>query len=139
MTAALLDTQPLLWALADDPRLPAAIAERIRAEPEGYGVSDVCLWEIAIKRSIGKLRVPDDLPRAIAEIGFSQVAITRHQVWAVGNMPLHHRDPFDRLLVAQAMDLDLPVVSSDRALADYDIAVVWEQLDQCGPSPHRHA
>ncbi len=128
MTAALFDTQPLLWALADDPRLPAMIAEQIRAEPEGFGVSDVCLWEIAIKRSIGKLRVPDDLPRTIAEIGFAQIAITRHQVWAVGDMPLHHRDPFDRLLVAQAMDLDLPVVTNDRALAAYDIAVVWERV-----------
>jgi PIN domain nuclease of toxin-antitoxin system len=123
--AGLLDTHPLLWALADDDRIPAWLREDIGADPTRFGVSDACLWEIAIKRSTGKLRTPDDLPRIVADLGFHQVSITRAQVWAVGDLPFHHRDPFDRLLVAQARDLGVPLVTADAALSDYDVAVLW--------------
>ena len=126
LTTALLDTQPLLWALADDARLPASLGEAITADPTRFGVSDVSLWEIAIKRSTGKLRVADDLPTVIVDVGFSPVAITSRQVWAVRDLPFHHRDPFDRLLVAQARDLGIPIVSGDTAFAAYEVAVSWE-------------
>jgi PIN domain nuclease of toxin-antitoxin system len=123
--AGLLDTHPLLWALADDGRLPAWLREDIGRNAAGFGVSDACMWEIAIKRSTGKLRLPDDLPRIVAELGFQQVSITRTQVWAARDLPFHHRDPFDRLLVAQARDLSIPIVTADEALSDYDVAVLW--------------
>ena len=67
-----------------------------------FGVSDVCLWEIAIKRSLGKLTAPDDLPDRIIDEGFSWLAITALHAWQVRDLPAHHRDPFDRLLIAQA-------------------------------------
>jgi len=121
----LLDTQPLLWALAGDDRLPAWLSEDIDRDPTTFGVSDVCIWEVAIKRSTGKLRTPDDLPQIVADLGFSQVTITRAQVWAVRSLPFHHRDPFDRLLVAQARDLGVPLVTADDAMAGYDLAVLW--------------
>jgi PIN domain nuclease of toxin-antitoxin system len=121
----LLDTQVLLWALAADERLPAWLGEAIDRDPAAFGVSDVCLWEIAIKRSTGKLRAPDDLPLVVTAVGFRQVSITRRQVWAVRDMRLHHRDPFDRLLVAQAQDLGTPLVTGDRAMSAYDVAVLW--------------
>ncbi len=123
--AGLLDTHPLLWALAADDRLPTAISEDINRDPARFGVSDVCLWEIAIKRSTGKLRTPDDLPRVIAELGFAQVSITRTQVWAVRRLPFHHRDPFDRLLIAQARDLGVPLITTDDVMAEYDVAMLW--------------
>jgi len=82
-------------------------------------------WEIAIKRSSGKLRTPDDLPQIVAELCFPQVSLTRTQVWAVRNLPFHHHDPFDRLLVAQARDLGVPLVTADDALSAYDVAVLW--------------
>jgi len=123
--AGLLDTHPLLWALADDERLPAWLRADIDAEPARFGVSDACLWEIAIKRSTGKLRTPDDLPQIVADLGFAPVAITSAQVWAVRELPFHHRDPFDRLLLAQASDLDVPIVSGDASLSAYDVAVLW--------------
>lgn len=121
----LLDTQVVLWALAGDERLPVWLGEEIDRDPTAFGVSDVCLWEIAIKRSTGKLRVPDDLPQVVAEVGFKQVSITRGQVWAVREMPFHHRDPFDRLLVAQARDLGTPLVTADHAMSAYDVPVLW--------------
>jgi PIN domain nuclease of toxin-antitoxin system len=123
--SGLLDTRVLLWALSADERLPAWLGEEIGGNAASFGVSDVSLWEIAIKRSTGKLRAPDDLPDVVAEVGFHEVSITSGQVWAVRDMPLHHRDPFDRLLIAQARDLGTPLVTADRALAAYDVAVLW--------------
>ncbi len=125
MITGLLDTQVLLWAFAADDRLPAWLGEDIDRDPASFGVSDVCLWEIAIKRSTGKLRTPEDLPQVVADVGFHQVSITRSQIWAVRDLPFHHRDPFDRLLVAQARDLRVPVVTSDDAMSAYDVAVLW--------------
>jgi PIN domain nuclease of toxin-antitoxin system len=121
----LLDTQVLLWALADDPRLPGWLSEEIGLDPGRFGVSDVCLWEIAIKRSTGRLETPDDLPEVVRGLGFHAVPITSRQVWAVRDLPFHHRDPFDRLLVAQARDLGRPLVTADQAIADYEVAVLW--------------
>jgi len=125
LIAGLLDTHPLLWALAADDRLATWLSQDIERDPTRFGVSDVSLWEIAIKRSTGKLRTPDDLPQIVAELGFHQVSVTRTQVWAVRDLPFHHRDPFDRLLVAQARDLGVPLVTADDALSAYDVAVLW--------------
>jgi PIN domain nuclease of toxin-antitoxin system len=121
----LLDTQVLLWTLAADGRLPAWLGEDIDRDPGSFAVSDVCVWEIAIKRSAGKLRTPDNLPQVVADLGFPEVSITRTQVWAVRDLPFHHRDPFDRLLIAQARDLNVPVVTGDPAMSAYDVAVLW--------------
>jgi len=123
--SALLDTQPLLWVLAGDRRLPGWLAEEVDDAPSAFGVSAVSLWEIAIKRSTGKLTVPDHLPDIVSDLGFSELSITRRQVWAVADLPFHHRDPFDRLLIAQAADLDLPIVSGDRAFAEYGVETRW--------------
>jgi hypothetical protein len=70
LITGLLDTQVVLWTLAADERLRAWLGAAIDRDPTAFGVSDVCLWEIAIKRSTGKLRVPDDLPQVVAEVGF---------------------------------------------------------------------
>lgn len=125
MIAGLLDTHPLLWALGGDERLPTWLSDDIDRDPTRFGVSDVCLWEIAIKRSTGKLRTPHDLPQIVAELGFAQIAITRAQLWDVGDLPLHHRDPFDRLLIAQAQSLGVPLITADGAMSAYDVAVTW--------------
>lgn len=125
MIAGLLDTHPLLWALNADDRLAPWLRHDIAQDATRFGVSDVTLWEIAIKRSTGKLRTPDDLPQIIADLGFHPVSVTRSQVWAVRDLPLHHRDPFDRLLIAQAQDLGVPLISADETLSAYDLAVRW--------------
>ncbi len=102
MSAQLLDTHPLLWALAEHPHLPDSLAAAIDADPSRFLVSDVSLWEIAIKRSTAKLEVPDYIPEIIADLGFGATRIDRRQAWDVRQLPWHHRDPFDRLLIAQA-------------------------------------
>lgn len=125
MIAGLLDTQPLLWELAGDERVPGWLRDDIDRDPSRFGVSDVCLWEVAIKRSVGKLQTSADLPRTLADLGFARVAITRSQVWAVGDLPLHHRDPFDRLLIAQAQELSLPLITTDSAMSAYSVPTLW--------------
>lgn len=125
MTRRLLDTPALLWALAGDERLPSPVLADLDREPAAFLVSDATFWEIAIKRSVGKLDVPDDLPQIVDELGLSTVGISQAQAWAVADLELHHRDPFDRMLIAQARDLGLPIVTADRAFAAYDVAVHW--------------
>ena len=125
MIAGLLDTHPLLWELAGDERVPTWLRDHIDRDPSRFAVSDVCLWEIAIKRSVGKLEVSADLPQTIDELGFARAAITRSQVWAVGDLPQHHRDPFDRLLIAQAQDLALPLITVDAAMSAYGVPTLW--------------
>lgn len=122
----LLDTHPLLWVLAGDERLPGWLRDGAERDPARFAVSDVSMWEIAIKCSTGKLRVPDDLPETVEDLGFSAVSVTRSHAWAVRDLPLHHRDPFDRLLIAQARDLGIPLITADAALADYDVATIWQ-------------
>lgn len=125
MIAGLLDTQPLLWELTGDERVPDWLRDDIDRDPSRFGVSDVCLWEVAIKRSVGKLQASADLPRILADLGFARIAITRSQVWAVGDLPLHHRDPFDRLLIAQAQELSLPLITTDSAMSAYSVPTLW--------------
>lgn len=125
VTTHLLDTHPLLWALGGHHALPASLAAAIDADPSRFLVSDVTLWEIAIKRSTGKLQVPDYVPELVAELGFGAVRIDRRQTWDVRKLPLHHRDPFDRLLIAQARDLGVPVVTRDAAFGAYDVTIAW--------------
>ena len=121
----LLDTHALLWALEGDPRLPGWLIGEIEDDPSRFGVSDVTVWEIAIKRSAGKLEVPEDLPEIVASLGFSRVPLERRQAWAVRSLPRHHGDPFDRLLLAQAEDLGIALVSADAAFGAYGADVRW--------------
>ena len=125
MIDALLDTHSLLWVLAGDERVPPWLGADVVRDPARFAVSDVSFWEIAIKCSTGRLRAPDDLPDVVAELGFGQASITRTQVWGVRGLPMHHRDPFDRLLVSQAIDLALPLVTADVDISRYDVAVLW--------------
>lgn len=122
----LLDTQVALWLIASSDRLSPRARTAIR---EGGGrllVSAASLWEIAIKRSLGKLNAPADLSRRLAALGpIELLPISPLHAEAVGELPWHHRDPFDRLLVAQALAENLSIVSSDAVLADYGVDVVW--------------
>ncbi len=122
---ALLDTHATLWLLAGDKRLSPR-ARRVTQSSGRLVVSAVTLWEAAIKRSLGKLNAPADLARRLAALRHVELlAISPLHAEAVGELPWHHRDPFDRLLVAQALTEKLAIVSSDAALAQYGVEVVW--------------
>ena len=121
----LLDTHAMIWLLAGDDRLsPRARAATIAADR--LIVSAVSLWEATIKRSLGKLRAPADLSRRLTALRqIELLPIFPLHAEAVGELPWHHRDPFDRLLVAQARSERLAIVSSDPVLAQYGVEVVW--------------
>jgi len=88
-------------------------------------VSAVVVWEVAIKRRLGKLEAPGDLLERLESAGVDLLPITARHADRVGTLPMHHRDPFDRLLVAQA-DVDgLTIVSADSKLGDYGVKVIW--------------
>lgn len=125
MTRLLVDTHVLLWWREDDPALSASARALIADPANDPLVSIASLWEIAIKRSLGKLHVPDDLPDTTVERGFAWLPLTPRHAWEVCGLPHHHRDPFDRLLVAQARVEDMPIVSADPRFAAYGVDVRW--------------
>ena len=120
----LLDTHVLLWALTDDSSLTAAARAAIVDGRNRVVVSAVSAWEITIKRSLGKLRAPADLAEEVAAHRFTPLAVSLEHALAVGALPDLHRDPFDRLLVAQAGVEGLTIVTRDRAIARYDVDVL---------------
>ena len=118
----LLDTHVLLWAVLDDPRLTRAQREAIVAA-ELY-LSAASVWEIGIKRALGKLDVPDDVFAIASDAGCRPLPITWTHAEAAAALPPHHADPFDRMLVAQARCEGLHLASSDARLAAYDVTLV---------------
>lgn len=118
MTRFLLDTQVALWALAGNRRLPRE-ARRVIEDHEVF-VSAASIWEIAIKVSIGKLDAdPAAVQQALAPSGFDQLPVTGEHAAQVALLPGHHRDPFDRLLVAQSIVETLVLLTTDAQLAPY--------------------
>jgi len=116
----LLDTHVLLWLLADDPVLGDRTRDAL-AGREAH-VSTASMWEIAIKAELGKLSVPDDLPGRIEAAGLAWLPVSPEHAWASrGVEGLPHRDPFDRLLVSQAVAEDLLLVTADRVLLGSDL------------------
>jgi PIN domain nuclease of toxin-antitoxin system len=124
----LLDTHALLWWATDDDRLPTSARDAIIAADVVYA-SDATLWELCVKSSIGKLRLsPNAATWFEQQLRLSRIArlsITRHHIAAVENLPLHHRDPFDRLLICQAFDENLTVVTTDAKFAAYEVPTLW--------------
>lgn len=121
----LLDTYAILWLLDGDGRIPEWLRIATTERNHELIVSDVSLWEIAIKSSLGRLDVPDDLPEHLDAAGIEQLAIERSHLWKVRDLEFHHKDPFDRLLVAQALEEDMTLVSRDRDLAAYGVSLRW--------------
>jgi PIN domain nuclease of toxin-antitoxin system len=120
-----VDTHAALWLLADDRRL-SETARRLLADDDiPCFLSTASVWEAAIKRSIGKLTVPADFHRQMALRGISSIPVYENHAAAVAELPLHHRDPFDRLLVAQAQLEGMSILSSDPQLRAYDVPVLW--------------
>jgi PIN domain nuclease of toxin-antitoxin system len=118
----LVDSHALLWFLAGDEQLGASNRAHIES---GATVSAACIWEIAIKVALGKLDAPGDLPDRVLALGFEVLPITADHGWQVKTLPPHHRDPFDRMLIAQAQVESLPILTVDSAFSDYDVAVIW--------------
>ncbi|ETK33655.1 type II toxin-antitoxin system VapC family toxin [Microbispora sp. ATCC PTA-5024] len=119
----LLDTHVVLWWLSDDPTLADETKSMIDEEPDVF-VSPATLWEVAIKQSIGKLAAPDDLVERIRDSEFRELPVRFDHAIEAGRLPLLHRDPFDRLLVAQARCEGLSLVTRDGHIPKYDVPVI---------------
>jgi len=119
----------LLWAAADDPRLSARAREELRERGNDLLLSAASGWEIIIKEQAGRLKVTGGAERflqaRVHESGLTVLPVSWHHVLRVHHLPLHHRDPFDRLLVAQAQVEDLVVMTADQKIARYAVDVVW--------------
>jgi PIN domain nuclease of toxin-antitoxin system len=115
----LLDTHLFLWAVTDSRKLSRAARSRMTAAEAVY-ISSASIWEIAIKSALGKLEAdPDRLVAAIDESGFQELPVLARHAAAVARLPPHHRDPFDRLLVAQAITEPLFLLTADAGLERY--------------------
>lgn len=120
----LLDTHVLLWRIDDQHRMDETVHALIDAPENAVFVSAASIWEIAIKRRLGKLQAPGNLTAVIASSGLDVVSITADHAEAAGALPPHHADPFDRMLVAQARLEGLTLVTRDRRLERYGVAII---------------
>lgn len=126
----LLDTHTLLWFVEDSPNLPMTTRDLIANETTQRVVSIISLWEIAIKHSLGRLALSLPLEEFIAtHIPADKVTllpVTISHILAFAKLPWHHKDPFDRILVAQASNENIPIISIDKALDAYPVQRIWD-------------
>ena len=120
----LLDTHTLLWWLDDNPALGESVREAIGDSNNLVFVSAINVWEIVIKKAIGKLQIPDDFREVLAEQPFHFIDMTADHAFKVEDLPLHHRDPFDRLLIAQCLVDGLTLVTGDPDIKKYDVSIL---------------
>jgi PIN domain nuclease of toxin-antitoxin system len=125
----LLDTHALLWWLFDDPRLPE-VPRRLIADPSNQiYISSACAWEVCTKHRLGKLpaaeQLAQDVPGWVARAGFVELPVTLRHAQKAGGWRQPHRDPFDRMLAAQSVLEDLPLISRDEALDGFGVRRIW--------------
>ena len=130
----LIDTHVFLWAGGIEKRLPGAARELLADQESPIFLSVASAWEIAIKWSKGRLDLPkaplEFINETVAAGGISQLVVTMADACAVGDLPFHHKDPFDRLLVAQARNHGLQLMTADPILERYDVDVIALWLNE---------
>lgn len=124
MSRLLLDTHTVLWCLSDVEQLAEDTRATIVNPHNDVFVSAITGWEIAVKQAKGRLVAPDNLPVLIEQRGFTHLPLTFHHAEQAGSLPLHHRDPFDRFLIAQAQAEGLILVTRDGLIRRYDVAIM---------------
>jgi len=125
---ALLDTHAFLWWITDDPRLSPRVRKIIGDGENELYLSAASGWEMAIKAGLGRLQLPDlerFIPEQMALNAIETLPVRMSHALRVHNLPEHHRDPFDRLLIVQALLEDMPIISSDPKIALYPVRIIW--------------
>lgn len=125
----LLDTHALLWFQAGDRRLSRVARRAMETHVAELVISAASVWELAVKASLGRVRLPDSAGAYIAEKladGYKILPVSWEHAAKVETLPWHHRDPFDRLLAAQALAERLRLVTRDRVFRKYGVDVIWE-------------
>ncbi len=128
MQQYLLDTHTLIWFIGGNKELSQVARQSIEAIDATNFVSIASLWEIAIKISLGKLELKtpfNQINRQILENGFEILPITFDDTLTVSALPFHHRDPFDRIIIVQAITNGLTIISKDEHFSSYDAKVIW--------------
>ncbi len=120
----LLDTQVLIWAMEKSNKLKSKGRAVIESRKNELAVSVVTIWEMLIKKKLGELKVPDQIKEDLDKAGFSILSLTIDQVLVVDKLPLYHKDPFDRMLVSQAMAEDLTLITADSKLEKYQVKLL---------------
>ena len=120
----LLDTNALIWVVGTSPRLPRSWRDLLLDPDNDVFFSAVSVVEISTKASLGKLTAPDDYLPVLAQSGLTEVTLTAVHGQRMRTLPFHHRDPFDRMIIAQALVEDLAVMTSDPAFAPYGVTLV---------------
>ncbi len=125
----LLDTEAWLWSLTEPERLNAKARTLIADRANTLYLSAASSWEIAIKSALGKLPLPESpvtyIPSRMAAQGINSLPIEHAHALRIYDLPAHHRDPFDRLIIAQSQIENLPVMTADRIFKDYAVSLVW--------------
>lgn len=121
----LLDTHAALWWLSGDERFGDTAVRQLIDETNQVLLSAAVVWEVAVKRSLGKLEAPEDLAPTLLDAGAQALAVSLDHAAAAERLPWHHRDPFDRMLVAQAVIEGAAIVSRDEALRPYGVTLIW--------------
>lgn len=124
MRRLLLDTHVALWALSNPAGLRPVVRRLLEDPKTTVAVSAASVWEVEIKRAIGKLTAPAGFSSTCIDRGFDPLDITFEHAEMAGGLPLHHSDPFDRMLIAQAIVDDLELVTNDRAFEHYDLRLL---------------
>jgi len=124
----LLDTHIWLWALADSAAIPPTLRDRLRSKRDTFFISAASAWDIAVKARLGRLRLPIHprafLRAAIRDLPVAELPVSVAHAARVAELPLHHRDPLDRMLIAQAQTEGLAIMTVDRAFDAYGVLVV---------------
>ena len=120
----LLDTHAIVWWLADDPALTDVQRRTIGDRRNTCYVSAATVWEISIKQALGKIAIDADYTSVLRAQGFVELPVSWRHALAVQSLPHHHRDPFDRILIAQARTENLVLVSTDPDIARYEVRVM---------------
>ena len=124
----LLDTHVLWWLLNGSDKIPTAVANKILSGQNTIFISVASVWEVAIKMSIGKLDFNggiDGFINALEDENFTLLEISKEHIKTVASLPLIHRDPFDRMLIAQAMSENIPIMTTDSEIQKYDVEHMW--------------
>lgn len=124
MRRLMLDTHAFLWWLGNDPQLGAKARELIANANNQVFVSAATAWEISIKKSLGKLEAPEGLDTIADEEGFEKLPISFFHGERAGDLPPHHRDPFDRMLIAQSQAEGLEIITADNTIPKYQVRTV---------------
>jgi PIN domain nuclease of toxin-antitoxin system len=126
MTAVIIDSHILIWWLLDSPELKPNIKAFLTNPAQKVYVSVATVWEIAIKQAMGKLQGFENLPDMLAISDFEVIDIKPHHAMYAANLPLHHKDPFDRMIIAQSILEKLTLISEDRVFSSYSMCLLMK-------------